>query len=95
MTQITRRSLLGMIGTAAGSSAMYYAMASMGHAAASNYTGPIKLDGDPKGAKVLILGAGLAGMTAALEMRAAGYQVEVLEYREKGWRSLLDAAFGG
>lgn len=83
MTQITRRSLLGMIGTAAGSSAMYYAMASMGHAAASNYTGPIKLDGDPKGAKVLILGAGLAGMTAALEMRAAGYQVEVLEYREK------------
>ena len=83
MTQFTRRNLLGMIGTAAGSSAMYYAMASMGHAAASNYTGPIKLDGDPKGAKVLILGAGLAGMTAALEMRAAGYQVEVLEYREK------------
>ena len=83
MTQFTRRSLLGMIGTAAGSSAMYYAMASMGHAAASNYTGPVKLDGDPKGAKVLILGAGLAGMTAALEMRAAGYQVEVLEYREK------------
>jgi len=83
MTQFTRRNLLGMIGTAAGSSAMYYAMASMGQAAASNYTGPVKLDGDPKGAKVLILGAGLAGMTAALEMRAAGYQVEVLEYREK------------
>ncbi|SET86518.1 flavin monoamine oxidase family protein [Paracoccus homiensis] len=83
MTGFTRRSLLGMIGTAAGSSAMYYAMASMGHAMSSNYTGPIKLDGDPGNTKVLVLGAGLAGMTAALELRAAGYTVEVLEYREK------------
>lgn len=56
MTDFTRRSLLGMIGTAAGSSAMYYAMTSMGHAQTSSYTGPIKLDGDPQGTKVLILG---------------------------------------
>ncbi|CTQ33982.1 flavin monoamine oxidase family protein [Jannaschia rubra] len=83
MTELTRRNLLGMIGTVAGSTAMYYAMTSMGHAQPSSYKGPIKLDGDPKGAKVLILGAGLAGMTAALEMRAAGYEVEILEYREK------------
>ena len=83
MTEITRRNLLGMIGTAAGSTAMYHAMTAMGYAAPSNYSGPIKLDGDPQGAKVLILGAGLAGMTAAYEMRAAGYEVEVLEYREK------------
>ncbi|MFC0813619.1 FAD-dependent oxidoreductase, partial [Paracoccus panacisoli] len=79
----TRRALLTMIGAAAGSSAMYAAMTSLGHAAESPYKGPIKLDGDPKGAKVLILGAGLAGMTAALELRAAGYEVEILEYREK------------
>jgi len=72
-----------MIGTTAGSSAMYFAMTSMGHAQPSNYTGPIELEGDPKGTKILILGAGLAGMTAALEMRAVGYEVEVLEYREK------------
>lgn len=83
MTDITRRNLLSMIGTAAGSTAMYYAMTSMGYAMPSDYTGPIKLDGDPNGTKVLILGAGLAGLTAALEMRAAGYEVEVLEYREK------------
>ena len=79
----TRRTILSMIGAAAGSSAMYAAMTSLGHAAESPYNGPIKLDGDPKGAKVLILGAGLAGMTAALELRAAGYEVEILEYREK------------
>ncbi|WP_417589075.1 flavin monoamine oxidase family protein [Pararhodobacter oceanensis] len=83
MTEITRRNLLAMIGTAAGSTAMYHAMTAMGHAAPSDYTGPIRLDGDPNGAKVLILGAGLAGLTAAYEMRAAGYEVEVLEYREK------------
>mgnify|MGYP003119102142 FL=1 len=83
MAEMTRRQLLNMVGTVAGSSAMYAAMTSMGYAQTSDYAGPIKLDGDPKGTRVLILGAGLAGMTAALEMRAAGYQVEVLEFREK------------
>ncbi len=72
-----------MIGTAAGSAVMYQAMTAMGHAQESHYQGPIALEGDPGGAKVLVLGAGLAGMTAALELRAAGYEVEVLEYREK------------
>src|SRR5258708_4819995 len=55
-------------------------MASVGMAAESPYAGPIRLDGDPKGASVLILGAGLAGMVAALELRKAGYRVQVLEY---------------
>jgi monoamine oxidase len=75
-----RRELLALIGTAAGSSVMYQAMTSLGHAAESGYAGPIRLDGDPKGASVLVLGAGLAGMVAALELRRAGYKVQVLEY---------------
>jgi len=41
------------------------------------------LTGAPQGARVLVLGAGLAGMTAALELRSAGYDVQILEYREK------------
>jgi len=82
-TGMSRRQLLAMIGTAAGSVAMYNAMTSLGFAQESTYSGPIKLEGDPKGASVLILGAGLAGMTAALELRDAGYEVQVLEYREK------------
>jgi monoamine oxidase len=62
---------------------MYHAMATLGHAQASMYQGRISLEGTPDGRRVLVLGAGLAGMTAALELRAAGYKVQVLEYREK------------
>lgn len=80
---MTRRDLLTAIGLAAGASVMYTAMADMGYAGTSDYKGPIKLEGDPKGASVLILGAGLAGMTAAYELQKAGYKVQVLEYREK------------
>jgi len=62
---------------------MYQAMTSLGFASESNYKGPIELSGDPKGASVLVLGAGLAGMTAALELRAAGYKVQVLEFNSR------------
>jgi monoamine oxidase len=80
---MSRRALLNMIGTAAGGAAMYQAMASLGHAAESPYGGPIRLDGAPKGASVLILGAGLAGLVAAYELHKAGYKVQVLEYHQR------------
>ena len=76
---MSRRELLTMVGMTAGASAMYAAMSGMGYAATSDYKGPIKLEGDPKGTSVLVLGAGLAGMTAAYELRNAGYDVKVLE----------------
>src|ERR1700681_2131959 len=77
---VSRRDLLSLIGAVSGSAAMYHSMSSLGFASDSGYKGPIKLDGDPKGASVLILGAGLAGMTAALELRKAGYNVQILEF---------------
>jgi monoamine oxidase len=80
---VSRRDLLSLIGTISGSAAMYHAMTALGFAADSGYRGPIKLDGDPKGASVLILGAGLAGMTAALELRKAGYSVQILEFNSR------------
>src|ERR1700704_3859161 len=79
----SRRDLLSLIGAVAGSAAMYHAMTALGFASESNYKGPIKLEGDPKGASVLILGAGLAGLVAAYELRKAGYRVTVLEYENR------------
>src|ERR1700726_2243325 len=83
---VSRRDLLSLIGAVSGSAAMYHAMTSLGFAADSGYKGPIKLDGDPRGASVLILGAGLAGMTAALELRKAGYQVRILVRNDRSAR---------
>lgn len=81
---VTRRDLLKMIGMTAGSAVLYSAMADIGFAAESTYSGPMKLEGRPKkGASVLILGAGIAGMLAAYELEKAGYSVSILEYREK------------
>jgi monoamine oxidase len=87
-TAMKRRDLFGMIGKAAGGAALYQAMASLGHAAESHFTGPPKLDGNVKGAKVLVLGAGMAGLVAAYELRKAGYKVKVLDYNDRvGGRS--------
>jgi len=77
---LTRRQLLRMIGASAGAAAMYQAMSGLGLAAESSFRGPPSLQGAPRGASVLVLGAGLAGMVAAYELRRAGYEVQLLEY---------------
>jgi monoamine oxidase len=80
---MSRRRLLSMIGATAGGAAMYQAMNSLGLAGQSNFNGPLQLSGAPKGASVLVLGAGIAGLVAAYELRKAGYRVQVLEYNER------------
>ncbi|MBB6226369.1 monoamine oxidase [Polymorphobacter multimanifer] len=71
---------IGMIG---GSLALYQAMEVLGHAKETQFAGPPKLSGAPAGASVLVLGAGLAGMLAAFELRKAGYKVQILEYNNR------------
>ena len=80
---MTRRQLLAMIGICAGSAALYQAMSSLGFASESRFKLPPTLNGAPAGASVLVLGAGIAGMVAAYELRNAGYRVQVLEYNSR------------
>ena len=79
----TRRQFLNAIGMAAGQSAVYVTMLGLGLLKAPRaYAGPPAL---PKvnGAKIAILGAGVAGLVAAYELSKAGYNVTVLEARER------------
>jgi monoamine oxidase len=80
---MSRRELLHMIGTVAGGSVLYNAMTSLGFAADSQYTGPVDLSGAPRGTKVLVLGGGWAGLLSALELRDAGYDVQLLEFNRR------------
>ena len=82
-TPISRRELLSRIGLSAGAAAMYQSMSALGFAAESTYAGPVDLSGAPRGASVLVLGAGMAGLVAAFELRRAGYKVTVLEYNQR------------
>ncbi len=76
----TRREVLHAIGVMGGASVLYQAMATMGHAAETQFAGPPNLSGARPGASVLVLGAGLAGMLATYELGKAGYTVQILEY---------------
>jgi monoamine oxidase len=85
----TRRQLLTRIGLTAGSVAMYQAMTRLGHAAGTDFVAPPVLSGAKPGTKVLVLGAGLAGLLSAYELRKAGYNVRILEFQNRsGGRNL-------
>lgn len=79
----TRRQLLTRIGILAGSAGLYQAMTSLGHAMETDFKGPPDLRGAHKGTRVVVLGAGLAGMLAAYELRKAGYSVQILEFQNR------------
>jgi monoamine oxidase len=80
---MSRRDLFALIGATAGGAVMYDAMTTLAYAGESGYEGPPNLSGDVKGASVLILGSGIAGMTSAYELRKAGYKVQILEYQDR------------
>lgn len=79
----TRRQVLTRIGIMAGSSALYQAMTSLGHAKGTDFSGSPNLGAAKPGTKVVVLGSGLAGMLAAYELRKAGYTVRILEFQNR------------
>lgn len=82
---ISRRAFLERVGLAGGYSGLFLTMTGLGLLAAPRaYAGAPQLPvGGGKGVKVAILGAGIAGLVAAYELRKGGYDVTVLEARER------------
>lgn len=81
----TRRAFLTRVAAVAGTGALYTTMRMMGlvddgvaHAAT-----PQLAPGSGNGQSVVILGAGIAGLASAYELKKAGYAVTVLEARDR------------
>ncbi len=77
---ISRRTFLNRVSVIAGSS--YPAMVGLGMIRKAPNR-PFQLQGKGNGTKVIILGAGLAGMTSAYEMNKLGYDCSILEARSR------------
>ena len=79
---VTRRSFLQAVGAMGGGPILYRTMSAMGFlgpASLSAACGPDMAKNSGDGVRVLVLGAGIAGMTAAYELSQAGYGCTLLE----------------
>lgn len=86
----TRRGFLEAVGRAGGAAAVYETMTALGWLRVpAAFAGPPKLPaGHGSGKRVVILGAGIAGLTAGYELGKAGYEVILLEAKNRaGGRS--------
>src|SRR6185369_2496503 len=82
---LTRRRFLQGVGLAGGSAALYETMTALGLINVPEaWAGPPQLAaGSGNGKKVIILGAGIGGLTAAYELTRAGYKCQVIELTER------------
>ncbi len=79
---LTRRRFLARLAAAGSVSLAYEAMTGLGLLAAPAQA-PFNLSGTGSGVRVVILGAGLAGLTIAYELGKVGYDCRVLEARPR------------
>jgi monoamine oxidase len=81
---ITRRTILGRLGLAGGLGATLGAMQALGLMGNASAQGMETLTPTlGKGTHVVVLGAGIAGLVSAYELEQAGFQVTLLEARER------------
>ena len=80
---LTRRQFLTRVAAAGSVSLAYEAMTGLGLLAAPAQQTSFELSGRVSGVRVVILGGGLAGMTAAYELGKVGYECRVLEARAR------------
>ena len=88
---MTKRDFLRSIGAVAGVGAAYHTMSALGllGVAEAKFVAPELPIGSGYGKRVLILGAGISGMTAAYELSKAGYHCTILEATSRaGGRNL-------
>ncbi len=76
---ITKRSFLQSVGMIGGTAAVMTAMKGWDIGFASEVDRPPQLSTDGNGKKIIILGAGLAGMVLAFEMGKKGYNCKIIE----------------
>ena len=79
---LTRRSFLEQFGLVGGSTLVMSAMRSWDLMAAQAGPRPV-LSGRPNGTRVIVLGAGVSGMTVGYELGKLGYHVRILEARDR------------
>ncbi|MBD8575804.1 FAD-dependent oxidoreductase [Pseudomonas syringae] len=82
---LTRREALTTLAAVGGEGAVTGALAALGLGpSAHRRPQPLRLAANTgQGASVLVLGAGIAGLVSALELTRAGFQVQVLEARQR------------
>ncbi len=81
---ISRRLLLQRLGAAGGSGVTFAAMRALGLAGvAASAAGPALAKDAGGGKRVVILGAGIAGLVSAYELERAGFEVTLLEARDR------------
>ena len=84
----TRRMFLEHLAGVGGTPLLLAGMSALGFGIEARAATPPQLTGGAKGKSVVILGAGVAGLTSAYELSKAGYHVTLLEARDRvGGRS--------
>ena len=87
--EMTRRQLLALVAAAGGSTAVYQTSRAMGLLPDASPMRQLDLKPVDASKHVVILGAGIAGLTAAYELERAGYRVTVIEASHRvGGRNL-------
>lgn len=82
-SSLTRRQFLHMTGMAAGSAGVFNMLQAWGQNAMDGLTEPPKMDGSGNGTKVIVIGTGSGGCPAAYELINLGYEVSIIEARDR------------